>query len=48
MATISIAIVDCQNGTALDVTELSEMIAKTKKQAKQSLGDSIVKNPICA
>ncbi len=48
MATISIAIVDCQNGTALDVTELSEMIAKTKKQAKQSPGDSVVKNLICA
>lgn len=42
MATISIAIVDCGHETTFDVTELSEVIAQTKKQAKQAMGDSIV------
>ncbi len=42
MATISIAIVDCGHETTFDVTELSEVIAQTKKQAKQAVGDSIV------
>lgn len=42
LATISIAIVENQNETTIEMTELSEVIAQTKKQAKQSVGNSIV------
>lgn len=41
LATISIAIVDCSRQAEIDILELSEMIAQTKKHAKQIMGDSI-------